>query len=47
MAERAYLDWNATAPLRAAGARRAVAPRSTLAGNPSSVHARGPRGARG
>jgi len=40
MAERAYLDWNATAPLRpeAADALRAAL---ALTGNPSSVHAEG------
>ena len=36
-----YLDWNATAPLRPRGARGRWWPRSTLAGNPSSVHAEG------
>ncbi len=40
MVERAYFDWNATAPLRpqAAAALRAA---SALTGNPSSVHAEG------
>jgi cysteine desulfurase len=36
----AYLDWNATAPLRAE-ARAAVAAALELCGNPSSVHGRG------
>ncbi len=38
MAERIYLDWNATAPLRA-GARAAALEAFGLCGNPSSVHA--------
>ncbi len=38
--ERVYLDWNATAPLRAS-ARRALSDALDLAGNPSSVHAEG------
>ena len=38
--ERVYLDWNATAPLRA-GARRALAEALDLVGNPSSVHREG------
>ena len=37
---RAYLDWNATAPLRAQ-AKAAVVSASDLLGNPSSVHAEG------
>jgi len=40
MAERAYFDWNATAPVRpqaAAAAQRAL----SLPGNPSSIHAEG------
>lgn len=37
---RAYLDWNATAPLRPE-ARAAMATAMDLAGNPSSVHAEG------
>ena len=44
-AERAYLDWNATAPLHPA-AREALAAGLALVGNPSSVHAEG-RAARG
>src|SRR5947209_4758674 len=40
MAERIYLDWNATAPLRAA-ARAAALEAFGLCGNPSSVHAEG------
>jgi cysteine desulfurase len=42
MSERAYLDWNATAPLRAE-ARAAVTAALDLVGNPSSVHAEGRR----
>src|ERR1700689_4426368 len=38
--ERAYLDYNATAPLRAE-ARTAMAAAFDLAGNPSSIHAEG------
>ncbi len=38
--ERAYLDWNATAPLRA-DARRASCDALDLVGNPSSVHREG------
>jgi cysteine desulfurase len=38
--ERAYLDYNATAPLRSE-ARAAVAAAFDLAGNPSSIHAEG------
>ncbi|HEY3721223.1 MAG TPA: aminotransferase class V-fold PLP-dependent enzyme, partial [Roseiarcus sp.] len=38
--ERAYLDYNATAPLRAE-ARTAIAAAFDLAGNPSSIHAEG------
>ena len=45
MAERVYLDWNATAPLRPE-ARDAMIAALDLAGNPSSVHAEG-RKARG
>lgn len=45
MTKRAYLDWNATTPLRAE-ARAAMAAAMDLAGNPSSVHAEG-RAARG
>jgi cysteine desulfurase len=44
MSERAYLDWNATAPLRPE-ARAAMLAALDLAGNASSVHAEG-RGAR-
>ena len=40
MAERVYLDWNATAPLRPE-AERALLEAPTLTGNPSSVHAEG------
>ena len=40
MAERAYLDWNATAPLRPA-AREAFAAALERVGNPSSVHGEG------
>jgi cysteine desulfurase len=40
MAERIYLDWNATTPLRVE-ARRAMAAAWDLPGNPSSVHAEG------
>jgi cysteine desulfurase len=40
MAERAYLDWNATAPLRAE-AKAALAAALELCGNPSSVHGEG------
>jgi cysteine desulfurase len=40
MIERAYLDWNATTPLRAE-ARAAMASAWDLPGNPSSVHAEG------
>jgi cysteine desulfurase len=40
MANRAYLDWNATTPLRAE-ARAAMAAAMDVAGNPSSVHAEG------
>lgn len=42
MMERAYLDWNATAPLRAQ-ARAAMEAALDLTGNPSSVHAEGRR----
>src|ERR1700749_1758919 len=45
MADRVYLDWNATTPLRPE-ARAAMAAAWDLAGNPSSVHAEG-RQARG
>lgn len=38
--KRVYLDWNATAPLRAE-ARAAMAAAMEVAGNPSSVHAEG------
>jgi cysteine desulfurase len=44
MAERVYLDWNATAPLRPQ-ARAAMAAAMDAVGNPSSVHAEG-RGVR-
>ena len=37
---RVYLDWNATAPLRAE-ARAAMAEAFDVIGNPSSVHAEG------
>jgi cysteine desulfurase len=40
MAERIYLDWNATTPLRPE-ARQAMAAAWDLPGNPSSVHAEG------
>ena len=40
MAERAYFDWNATAPLRAE-ARAAMAAALGFPGNASSVHAEG------
>jgi len=40
MTERAYLDWNATAPLRP-GARAAILAALDQVGNPSSVHAEG------
>jgi cysteine desulfurase len=40
MAERVYLDWNATTPLRPE-AKAAMAKAWELAGNPSSVHAEG------
>lgn len=40
MAERAYLDWNATAPLRPQ-AKAAVMAALELCGNPSSVHGEG------
>jgi cysteine desulfurase len=40
MAERVYLDWNATTPLRPE-ARAAMAAAWDLLGNPSSVHAEG------
>ncbi|MBX9775086.1 MAG: cysteine desulfurase [Xanthobacteraceae bacterium] len=40
MSQRAYLDWNATAPLRPQ-ARAAMAAAMEVVGNPSSVHAEG------
>src|ERR1700709_2964265 len=40
MANRVYLDWNATTPLRAE-AREAMAAAWDINGNPSSVHAEG------
>src|ERR1700731_1520935 len=40
MADRVYLDWNATPPLRRE-AREAMAAAWDLCGNPSSVHAEG------
>jgi cysteine desulfurase len=40
MTERAYLDWNATAPLRPQ-AKAALAEALAVGGNPSSVHAEG------
>jgi cysteine desulfurase len=40
MADRIYLDWNATTPLRPE-AKEAMAAAWNLAGNPSSVHAEG------
>lgn len=43
--ERHYLDWNATAPLRAE-ARAAMLEAMDLVGNPSSVHAEGRRARR-
>src|SRR5579871_2463345 len=45
MAERIYLDWNATAPLRPQ-ARAAMLEALELCGNPSSVHAEGRRARR-
>jgi cysteine desulfurase len=42
MANRTYLDWNATAPLRRE-AREAMTAAMDLGGNPSSVHAEGRR----
>jgi len=45
MAERVYLDWNATAPLRPE-ARAAMLEAMDVVGNPSSVHAEG-RAAKG
>jgi cysteine desulfurase len=42
MADRIYLDWNATAPLRRE-AREAMTAAMDLGGNPSSVHAEGRR----
>ena len=45
MADRVYLDWNATTPLRPE-ARAAMAAALDLAGNPSSVHAEGRRARR-
>ncbi|MDE0589511.1 cysteine desulfurase family protein [Halocynthiibacter sp. C4] len=45
MAERVYLDWNATAPLRDE-ARQAMIVAMDVVGNPSSVHAEG-RAAKG
>src|SRR5580698_9407371 len=40
MADRVYLDWNATTPLRRE-AREAMAAAWDVSGNPSSVHAEG------
>lgn len=40
MSRRAYLDWNATAPMLP-GAREAVRAAMDLVGNPSSIHAEG------
>jgi cysteine desulfurase len=40
MAERSYLDWNATAPLRPQ-AKQALAEALAVDGNPSSIHAEG------
>src|ERR1700744_3262961 len=40
MADRVYLDWNATTPLRPE-VKAAMAAAWELAGNPSSVHAEG------
>jgi len=45
MADRIYLDWNATTPLRPE-AREATAAALDLSGNPSSVHAEGRRARR-
>jgi cysteine desulfurase len=45
MSDRVYLDWNATAPLRAE-AQRAMAAAWESIGNPSSVHAEGRRARR-
>jgi len=40
MTERAYLDWNASAPVRVA-ARKVMSAALELCGNPSSVHGEG------
>jgi cysteine desulfurase len=40
MSQRSYLDWNATAPMRAE-AKKAFVEALVVAGNPSSVHAEG------
>src|SRR6478736_7064660 len=45
MADRIYLDWNATTPLRPE-AREATVAAMDLSGNPSSVHAEGRRARR-
>jgi len=45
MSDRAYLDWNATTPLRRE-ARDAMAAAWDIPGNPSSVHAEGRQGRR-
>jgi len=45
MSDRVYLDWNATAPLRAE-AQRAMAAAWEFVGNPSSVHVEGRRARR-
>lgn len=45
MADRIYLDWNATTPLRPE-AREAMAAAWDISGNPSSVHAEGRRARR-
>jgi cysteine desulfurase len=45
MSDRAYLDWNATTPLRRE-ARDAMAAAGDIPGNPSSVHAEGRQGRR-
>ena len=45
MAERVYLDWNATTPLRPE-AKAAMTAAWELSGNPSSVHSEGRRARR-
>ena len=46
MAERAYLDWNASAPLRPEARAAVIAALELDAGNPSSVHREGRAGRR-